>query len=84
MPTLIESSVADAAANLGKHPILMASAPYVTVKLAAMLTGLTEKAIRSKIHGGQWFEGVQFRRAPDGGVFIAMKGVAKWIEGRMK
>ena len=54
-------------------------APYVTVKLAASITGLSEKAIRRKIEEGKWLEGREFRRQ-DGGVYISMKGYAAWVE----
>jgi hypothetical protein len=54
-------------------------APYVTIKLAASITGLTEKAIRRKIEEGKWLEGREYRRQ-DGGVFISMKGYAAWVE----
>jgi hypothetical protein len=55
-------------------------APYVTVKLAASITGLTVKAIYNKISEGKWLEGREFRRSPDGGVFISIKGYQKWVE----
>jgi hypothetical protein len=56
-------------------------APYVTVKLAAQLTGLSEKAIRRKIEEGKWLDGREYRRSPDGGVFISIKGYSAWVEG---
>ena len=46
---------------------MLAPAPYVTIPLAAMVTGLTEKAIRRKIEDGKWIEGREYRRSPDGG-----------------
>lgn len=55
-------------------------APYVTVKLAATITGLTEKAIRRKIEEGKWLEGREYRKSPDGGVFISIKGYTAWVE----
>jgi hypothetical protein len=58
----------------------VAPASYVTVKLAAVITGLTAKAIYNKIAEGKWLEGREFRRSPDGGVFISMKGYQKWVE----
>jgi len=59
----------------GMHP-----APYVTVSLAAMITGLSEKAIRRKMEEGKWLEGREYRRSPDGGIFISIKGYVDWIE----
>jgi len=60
------------------HPV--APAAYVTIPLAATITGLTEKAIRRKIEDGKWIEGREFRRSPDGGIFISMRGYIKWVE----
>lgn len=55
-------------------------APYVTVHLAATLTGLTEKSIRRRIEEGRWLDGREYRRAPDGGIFVSMKGYSSWVE----
>lgn len=59
----------------------IAPAPYVTVPLAAAITGLTEKAIRRKIEEGKWVEGREYRRSPDGGVFVSIRGFQQWVEG---
>jgi hypothetical protein len=50
------------------------------VPLAAAPTGLSEKAIRRKIENGKWIEGREYRRAPDGGIFISMTGYQQWVE----
>ena len=55
-------------------------APYVTIALAATMTGLSQKAIRRKIEDGKWLDGREFRRSPDGGVFISIKGFTSWLE----
>jgi Putative excisionase (DUF1233) len=65
---------------LNEQTIQIAPAPYVTVQLAAALTGLTEKAIRRKIEQGKWIEGREYRRSVDGGIFISLKGFAAWLE----
>jgi len=57
-------------------------ANYVSVALAAALTGLTEKATRRKIEEGRWLEGREYRRAPDGGIFISLTGYQQWVERR--
>lgn len=62
------------------QPMVVALAPYITVSLAAVATGLTEKAIRRKIEDGKWLEGREYRRAPDGGVFVSIDGYKKWLE----
>jgi hypothetical protein len=55
-------------------------ADYVTIRFAAILTGLSQPAIRCKIGEGKWLEGREYRRSPDGHVFISMVGYAKWVE----
>lgn len=55
-------------------------ARYVTIPLAAACTGLTEKAIRQKIHEGVWIEGREYRRAPDGRIYIDLPSVELWVE----
>lgn len=69
------SSTADAA-----PAVKIAPAPYVTIGLAAAITGLTEKAIRRKIEDGKWLEGREYRRSPDGGIFISIRGYQQWVE----
>ena len=59
----------------GVHP-----APYITVALAATITGLSEKAIRRKMQDGKWLEGREYRKSPDGGIFISIKGYMAWVE----
>lgn len=60
--------------------IQVAPAPYVTIPLAAVITGLTEKAIRRKIEDGKWLEGREYRRSPDGGIFVSIRGFQQWVE----
>lgn len=66
--------------KLNEPIVQVAAAPYVTVQLAAAITGLTEKAIRRKIEDGKWVEGREYRRSVDGGIFISLKGYAAWLE----
>jgi hypothetical protein len=55
-------------------------ADYVTIPVAAAMTGYSVKAIRRKIEAGVWLEGREFRRAPDGHVLISVKGYELWVE----
>ena len=57
-----------------------AHARYVTVSRATTLTGLSEKAIRRKMEDGKWLDGREYRRSPDGGIFIDMKAYSQWVE----
>ena len=57
-----------------------ARADYVTIPIAAAITGYSVKAIRRKIEAGVWLEGREFRRAPDGHVLISVKGYELWVE----
>lgn len=58
----------------------VAPARFVTVELAATITGLSEGAVRKRIERGLWLEGREWKRAPDGRVWIDMRGVERWIE----
>lgn len=65
---------------MSEATIQLAPAPYVTIPLAAVVTGLSEKAIRRKIEDGKWLDGREYRRSPDGGIFISIKGYSSWVE----
>ena len=59
--------------------VWLAPAGFVTVRLASMLTGLSQPAIRGKIREGKWVQGREFVRAPDGGIFISLRGFERWV-----
>lgn len=54
-------------------------ARYVTIELAATITGFSPAAIRAKIAKGVWLEDRQYVRR-DGRVLIDMKGYERWAE----
>ena len=60
----------------------IAPARYVTIELAAAVTGYTVDAIETKIKRGVWVEGLEWKHAPDGRRLIDLKGVEQWVEGR--
>lgn len=60
--------------------ILIAPAQYVTIALAAAITGYSEVAIRRKIEDGKWLSGREYVKAPDGRVLISLKGYERWAE----
>lgn len=68
------------ASNEPSTVVQVAPAPYVTIQLAAAQTGLSEKAIRRKIEEGVWLEGREWRRAPDGRLYISLHGYQAWVE----
>jgi hypothetical protein len=57
------------------------SARFVTIELAAAITGFSPGAIRTKIARGVWLEGRQWVKR-DGRVLIDMRGYEAWAEGR--
>lgn len=57
-------------------------ARYVTISLAAAVTGYTEKAIERKIEDGVWLEGKEWKRAADGRILIDLEGYSRWVENR--
>jgi hypothetical protein len=58
----------------------VASSNYVTIGLAATLTGLSPKAIEAKIQGGVWLQGREYRKAPDGRLYVNVRGFEAWVE----
>lgn len=69
-----------ASLDLAPWTLTSARADYVTIPIAAAITGYSVKAIRRKIEAGVWLEGREFRRAPDGHVLISVKGYELWVE----
>ncbi len=49
-------------------------ASYVTVAKASKVMDVPESVIRRKIIQGKWLDGREYRRSPDGGIFISIKG----------
>lgn len=68
----------------GQEPaaIVVATARYVLLPLAYLITGYSVKAMEGKIARGDWQEGKVWRRAPDGRVHIDIEGYQRWVEGR--
>lgn len=52
---------------------IISPASYVTVDLAAACIGLTDRAIRRKIQDGVWLDGREYRKGPDGRVYIHLE-----------
>lgn len=60
--------------------IVVTPARKVTLALAAAMTGLTRKAIEGKIARGDWLDGREYHRAPDGRIYVDMRGYEQWVE----
>ena len=60
--------------------VAVTPARYVTVELAATITGLSEGAVRKRIERGIWLENREWRKGPDNRIWVDMKGVEKWVE----
>lgn len=58
--------------------VQVVSARFVTIELAAAMTGFTCSAIRTKIARGKWIEGRQWIKR-DGSVLVDMKGYELWV-----
>lgn len=61
------------------RPLQVTVARFVTIDLAASLTGYTAKAIRAKIDKGEWLEDRQYVRR-DGRVLVDLRGYEQWAE----
>jgi hypothetical protein len=55
-------------------------AEYVLIPKAAEMIGYSRRAIELKIARGQWREGLEWRKAPDGHRMISIEGVKRWVE----
>lgn len=66
-------------AQAGAPAIQVTPARFVTIDLAAAVTGLSPGAIRTKIAKAVWIEGRQYMRR-EGRVFIDLRGVERWVE----
>lgn len=62
------------------RPLQLTPSRYVTIDLFATITGLTPGAIRKRIERGVYVEGKQYRRAPDGRLWMDTKGHEQWVE----
>lgn len=60
--------------------INLTPARFVTIKLAGVVTGFTEAAIRTKIARGYWLEGRQYVKR-DGHLLVDLRGYEQWAEG---
>jgi hypothetical protein len=58
----------------------MGHANWVTIGKFEELTGYTEAATRSKIARGDWREGKEWKKAPDGRVLMSMQGYEQWVD----
>ena len=59
--------------------VRLAPSRYITIALAAAITGFSPGAIRTKIARGVWIEGREYLRASDGHVMIDLRGYEKWV-----
>lgn len=66
----------------GIAPGAVVPSRYVLLSLATLLTGYTVKAMQRKIERGDWQQDKEWRRAPDGRIFIDLVGYEKWVESR--
>lgn len=55
--------------------------PVFRVELAPSVFGLTRKACEGKIYRGDWVQGREYHRAPDGTIWLDKAGVQRWVTG---
>lgn len=58
------------------------TARYMMIPAFAAVTGYSERAIRCKIEDGVWIKGREYKKAPDGHIFIDVEGFERWVEGQ--
>lgn len=67
-----------------QQPIVVKPARYVLLPLAHAITGYSVKAMERKIERGDWIEGKEWVRAPDGRVMLDVLGFEKWAGSRYR
>ncbi|GLQ29669.1 hypothetical protein GCM10007876_01470 [Litoribrevibacter albus] len=55
---------------------------YITIQKCSELTGLSEESIRALKKKGYFRQDVHWVKAPNGRIFINVKEVYEWIEGK--
>ncbi len=58
------------------------SSQWVLVKRFAEITGYSENAVRHKVKSGAWVQGLIWRKAPDGRIFLNIGEFERWVESR--
>lgn len=59
------------------------SVKYYTISKCSEMYGISEEAIRALKKKGFWREDVHWVKAPNGRIFINVKGVNEWIESKV-
>lgn len=59
--------------------VQVAPARFVLLELAHACTGYTVKAMEKKIERGEWAEGREYRKAPDGRIHVDLRAYEKWV-----
>jgi hypothetical protein len=59
-------------------PVQVVSARYVTIELAALMTGFSPGAIRTKIAKSVWLHRRHWFKPPGGRILIDMHGIGQW------
>ena len=57
---------------------------WVTIQKFCDLSGYTVDAVQSKIKRGDWLEGVNWRKGPDGRRLISLEAYDKWAEQKLQ
>jgi hypothetical protein len=52
----------------------------VLLPVANLITGYSAKAMERKIERGDWREGKEWKRAPDGRICVDLVGYQRWVE----
>lgn len=60
---------------------VIADIKFITIRKLCELTGYTSGALYAKIHRGDWVDGKEYRKAPDGRPLISVEGYNNWVTG---
>jgi hypothetical protein len=64
---------------MSAQQVTVDAGPVFRVDLAPAVFGLSRKAVEGKVYRGDWIEGREYHRAPDGSIWLDKAGVQKWV-----
>ena len=53
---------------------------WVKASMLASINGYTPDAVRGKIRGGFWKQGLHWKKAPDGNIMVNPREIDNWID----
>lgn len=66
--------------HVAEQPVTVMPPRYVRPVAFERMTGITPKAVERKRQSGEWVDGKEFIKGPDGLIYVDLVGYVKWVE----